>query len=202
MPTDWTDEVKKSYEDKRQEAVDKFFYNRMLISTNLLAAYKLDQAAAKTNITTGENGVTSAITDVSRMIGEMNTIIDTMRKSLENDKNELDTIKETVKTLEAEVAQEKTLNEIRKEQAESLAKKGSGNYHSTWMGLYRPLKEESRTGLAVAAVSFFLIFVTILVFAIINAGGIASLTKGLKNPIGVTPDLFSGFAQQKNRLFN
>jgi hypothetical protein len=196
----WSEEIKQQFLNERQKAVDSFARNKMQVQSNIEAAYMFDSAPAVTAITTGKGAITTAIDGVSSKIVELNGVVSKLNEKLAEDKTELDETKETVKTAEEELEKERVLNEIRKEQAESLTKKGAGNYHSTWMGLYRPLKEESRTGLAVAAVAFFLIFVSVLVFALADSN-ILSFIK--TRTVGTAiPDLFSGFAQQKNRLFN
>jgi hypothetical protein len=70
-------------------------------------------------------------------------------------------IQNRIRVVEDQIAAEKTkqnkageLIEIRREQAASLEKKYASNYHSSWLGLWRPLKDESRVGLNVASVMF------------------------------------------------
>lgn len=198
----WSAEIKQQFLNERQKAVDSFASNKTQVESNIEAAYKLENAAAQAAITTGKNAMITAVESVSRKIVELNGIVTKLNEELTEDKAELQTIKENVKVAEAELEKERVLNEIRKEQAASLTKKGAGNYHSTWMGLYRPLKEESRTGLAVAAVAFFLIFVSVIIFGVFNSGVLSSVGKLGTGTTSVVPDLFSGFTQQKNRLFN
>ena len=197
----WSEEIKQKFLNERQKAVDSFARNKMQVQSNIEAAYKFESAPAVAAITTGKSGVTSAIDSISSKIGEINGIVTKLNEKLVEDKTELQITKENIKVAEEELEKERVLNEIRKEQAESLTKKGAGNYRSVWMGLYRPLKEESRTGLAVAAVAFFLIFVTVLVFGLMNTD-ILSFLKTRTTTGTAIPDLFSGFTQQKNRLFN
>lgn len=65
--------------------------------------------------------------------------------------------KEALDKLKAQVEDERRLAEVRREQVAALEAKHEANYHSSWMGLFRPLREESRTGLLVAAIAFFVV---------------------------------------------
>lgn len=52
------------------------------------------------------------------------------------------------------VSEAQVLASIRKEQADALKEKYGANYHSSWLGLWRPLSEQSRVALFVAALAF------------------------------------------------
>jgi hypothetical protein len=94
----------------------------------------------------------------------------------------IDRTSNLVSTLEAEIASQKAKNadlhkdvkqreqlqSLRSEQVAALKAKYDANYHSSWMGLWRPLSDASRTALFVAAVAF----------GIIAAVSIAYLTYG------------------------
>ncbi len=69
-----------------------------------------------------------------------------------------------IKQQEEALAKSRELNKIRKEQAESLHTKYSGNLHSSWLGLWIPLSDEFRAGLLVTTVSLFCIIIAVLVF--------------------------------------
>ena len=172
-----------------------------MIEDNIESAHRLENAAATNNIAVGRAGIKTAIETVSRNIVDMNTLVEKLQNKLSEEKATLAETRELVATMETDIEKERELNQIRKEQAESLAKKHAANYHSSWMGLYRPLKEESRIGLAVAAVGFFLIAIILIVYLVqINLWtGIAATTAAAS--VGI-PDVFSGFGVQKNRIIN
>lgn len=72
----------------------------------------------------------------------------------------------------ASMGKKKQILDLRKEQAESLKRKYEGNFHSSWLGLMRPLADEGRVGLGVAAGIFgFLALISIgyLVFVYYGA---------------------------------
>jgi hypothetical protein len=62
-----------------------------------------------------------------------------------------------VEKLRAQVEEERNLNAVRTEQVASLENRYAAGYYSSWMGLTRPLKEESHIGLLVAAGAFVLL---------------------------------------------
>jgi hypothetical protein len=68
-----------------------------------------------------------------------------------------------VSTNKVSVTEAETLAALRKEQAAELQRKGEGNFHSSWLGLWRPLSDQARTGLVIAAVFFGLLAVLGLV---------------------------------------
>lgn len=57
---------------------------------------------------------------------------------------------------------------IRKEQSETLEKKYSANLHSSWLGLWRPLKDSTQVGLNVASVMFGLLALLTIGFMAYN----------------------------------
>jgi hypothetical protein len=69
-----------------------------------------------------------------------------------------------VEELRKKVEAERQLEVIRQEQVKSLENRNEANFHSSWMGLVRPLKAESQVGLAVAAAVFALVVLLAAVF--------------------------------------
>lgn len=83
----------------------------------------------------------------------------------------------------ADVGKKSELLNLRKEQAAALKDKYEGNYHSSWLGLYRPLKDESQVGLSVAAGIFgFLALLTlgyvVYTYYMTRSGGGAGINVG------------------------
>ena len=64
--------------------------------------------------------------------------------------------KATVDTVRKTVTEQRELDAIREEQVKSLENRNAANYHTSWLGLQRPMKEGSHIGLLVAA-GFFAI---------------------------------------------
>jgi hypothetical protein len=68
--------------------------------------------------------------------------------------------------LKQEVKKARELNALRKEQAAELKIKYGSNYHTSYLGLWRPLADQSQMGLIIASVMFALIAIVSLVFVI------------------------------------
>lgn len=62
--------------------------------------------------------------------------------------------KREVEALRKRVHEAREIESIRQEQVKSLELREEGNYHTSWMGLARPLKQGSQVGLSVAAGAF------------------------------------------------
>ena len=58
--------------------------------------------------------------------------------------------------------EKQTLADLRKEQADALATKYDANYHSSWLGLWRPMSQQSQYGLSFFAGLFGFIAVALL----------------------------------------
>lgn len=69
-----------------------------------------------------------------------------------------------------------TLLKIRKEQTAALNQKYASNLHSSWLGLWRPLQDQSRAILATAAVVFGLL--TVVIAAYFSFGAVKGLIAG------------------------
>jgi len=74
------------------------------------------------------------------------------------------TAKASVDTLKKETKQNKTLLEIRKAQTESLKEKYAADNHSSYLGLWRPLSDETRVALFVLSIILSLVAIVTAVF--------------------------------------
>jgi len=68
--------------------------------------------------------------------------------------NKIKAVDEQIAAEKAKQSKSNELLEIRKEQSAALEKKYSANLHSSWLGLFRPLKDNTHVGLNVASVAF------------------------------------------------
>jgi hypothetical protein len=75
-----------------------------------------------------------------------------------------ETKKAAVEELRKKVEEQRELESIRQQQVQSLEQRDTGNYHSSWLGLQRPMKEESRMGLLVAAGFFAVLAIVGIVY--------------------------------------
>lgn len=87
-----------------------------------------------------------------------------MQEDTTNYDDQFNAKKVAVEALRKKVEEVKKLEGIRQEQVKSLEEREAANFHSSWMGLDRPLKEESRVGLAVAAGGFAVVALAAMVY--------------------------------------
>jgi uncharacterized protein YukE len=135
---------------------------------NTLSDY-VDMAAdnlpnAKTAMDSAETAIETAIHNMA----SKNNALRSMIKGGGNDSllvnEDIRTLRENVRGLRERVGKARELEAVRKEQTRTLANRMKANFHSSWLGLLRPLREESRTGLVVAGVCFLLLMLAGLFF--------------------------------------
>ena len=119
---------------------------------------------ALTTVERAKQDLRASVESVARANGQLKEQLRDQSGSSETLRTQLTITQTDVAALRDQVEKERTLNALRKEQAESLQKKTDGNYYTSWMGLNRPLREESRTGLLVAAIAFLLLAIAGLGF--------------------------------------
>ena len=73
-------------------------------------------------------------------------------------------LKQQLQSNKEELEKASLLNSIRKEQSAALKQKYDANYHSSWLGLWRPLNETSRFGIFIAAIAFGCIAVAAIAY--------------------------------------
>jgi hypothetical protein len=114
---------------------------------------------AAAGVNRAKQETTTAILTIRQNARNISTIVSKLKEESDKSRATLATKKAEASTLRETVTSAKTIHELRKEQAESLRAKYDGNYHSSWMGLWRPMSDESRMGLFVAAIAFGIIAV-------------------------------------------
>lgn len=119
---------------------------------------------AAAGVNRAKQEVTNALDAIRRNSGNIQTIVTKLREDSDASRATLKTKKTESSSLRESVSSAKTLHELRKEQADALKDKYDGNYHSSWMGLWRPMSDESRMGLFVAAIAFGIIAVLSTVY--------------------------------------
>jgi hypothetical protein len=75
-------------------------------------------------------------------------------------------ISSDIGTLKEQLERDRDVAKLRESQNEALNNRDAANFHTSWMGLVRPMKEKSRTGLFIAAIGFLLIGIFALVYMI------------------------------------
>jgi hypothetical protein len=95
----------------------------------------------------------------------------------------IDPIQQQIAAVKQQIAQEKekqskvdAVYKIRKEQTTALNNKYAANLHTSWLGLWRPLQDQTRAILATAAVVFGVL--TVVLIAYFSYGAIAARVGG------------------------
>lgn len=107
--------------------------------------------------------IESGISTIQTRVNELTSIYQAMTAESERATSQINMLETQVNNTQKAVKEAETLAAIRKEQADELRRKNEGNYHSSWMGLWRPLSEQSRVGLLVASVFFGLLALALLI---------------------------------------
>lgn len=135
---------------------------------------------AQTQIDSAKSGLQAAIDQVAMANQAIKNALRENRAQNTELTYNLGATRESLDTLKRKVEEERRLSEVRQEQVAALENKDVGNYHSSWMGLFRPLKEESRVGLLVAAIAFLI-------------AGIGGLYYGIRSGMWVVPEFLQRF---------
>lgn len=175
----WNSATEAQMDSDVQNAVSQCDINFPVIIDRTPAAV-LDLNGASSQITTAKNAIEQSIEKIRFNTQRLTQNINSMASKTEEDTRRLQERKSSVEELKKRVAEEKTLYELRLEQARSLKHKYDGNYHSSWLGLWRPLTDESRTGLLIASIVFGIIA---LLFCVC-IGFLPSLSSPVKQYVG------------------
>ncbi len=95
--------------------------------------------------------------------------VQTLTRSLKSVRDQIESDKSTESKLKTEVSKSSELNSLRKEQSAELQKKYASSFHTSWLGLWRPLKETTPIGLIIASIVFALIGIASVVFYVKEA---------------------------------
>lgn len=117
--------------------------------------------------------VNDNISKINRERDGISSMIDSAANAGRDAKNKIEILEARLKTTKQEVQKETTLNDLRKEQAASLANKYESNFHTSWLGLWRPLSDQSFYGLMISSIFFALL-------AIVGIGVALSLYFGAR----------------------
>jgi hypothetical protein len=149
----------------KKESSRSFFHMYAKDAEQRIPSIANEMPKAQQEYDDAKQKMTNSVHSISEMNRELLELTEKANEVVKVKKQEIETFKKDVKEMNEKVSQERTLFQLRKEQADSLNRKRDGNLHSSWMGLFRPLKEESRPALIIVALFFGIIAVLLLVFA-------------------------------------
>lgn len=168
---DTTDRIVKDQEVERTRIIDTVNMNLKLITDRTPAA-ALNLPNASSEINAAKSAVEANLSRLARMTNEVENATQKVTDLGKQSGNVYLDRKAQIDVLTKEKIQNKNLLEIRKEQAESLKQKYSSANHTSYLGLWRPLSDETRFLLLilsiilglVALVSAFFVFKDNLAF--------------------------------------
>jgi hypothetical protein len=168
---DTTDRIVKDQEVERTRIIDTVNMNLKLITDRTPAA-ALNLPNASSDINAAKTAVEANLSRLAQMTNEVDNAIQKVTDVGKQSGNVYLDRKAQIDELTKEKIQNKNLLEIRKEQAESLKQKYSSANHTSYLGLWRPLSDETRFLLLilsiilglVALVSVFFVFKDNLAF--------------------------------------
>jgi hypothetical protein len=168
---DTTDRIVKDQESERTRIIDTVNMNLKLITDRTPAA-ALNLPNASSEINAAKTAVEANLSRLAQMTNEVDNAIQKVTDVGKQSGNVYLDRKAQIDELTKEKIQNKNLLEIRKEQAESLKQKYSSANHTSYLGLWRPLSDETRFLLLilsiilglVALVSAFFVFKDNLAF--------------------------------------
>jgi hypothetical protein len=159
----WTPQLKQQYKINAQSA-QKNYRTNLPISQKLVEQIVRNVGGADGRRIESRAVVSQSINTVNEMNMYMGRFIN--QTDIDGIQNKIRITEEALKEARVKEKSAKDLTEIRKEQAESLAQKYSSNLHSSYLGLWRPLKDDTHIGLNVASVMLGLIASSIVAYLV------------------------------------
>ena len=138
----------------------------LIVNQTERAALKFDGAQDQINI--AKETVDEKINAINVITDKLSNIIETLYSKAADVKDKIKETKEKGEIVRFGRDEAKTFADIRTEQVKELKNKYEGNYHSSWLGLWRPLASESRTGLFIASIVLGVIATLSIVFIMID----------------------------------
>jgi hypothetical protein len=152
----WDDSSDRQYRIEVSRIQDEFS-THVNTMRNRVPAVVLGIQDANNAVANAKSGIENCVSMIQTRYNELKKTLETMLYENVKSATRIQTLESEVNKNKKVVKEVETLAALRKEQASELQRKGEGNYHSSWMGLWRPLSDQSRLGLIIATVFFGLI---------------------------------------------
>lgn len=164
IPNRWSQELYTETMNFIKKQKDDFNNQATVLETQAPRA-AMELQGAQSQIDSAKRNIQGTINSIGRKTDEVKSIVNRMSKTQSEATKDLEILRRDVVRIEKEVQDQRVLSSIRKEQAESLMQKRVGNLRSSWMGLFRPMKDTSRFGILVLTITLLVIFVIMGVYA-------------------------------------
>ena len=161
MALSWNATSDQQYKNELSRITGQFNTHKTTL-LNRAPAVVLGIQDAQNAVAGAKSGIESGISILQTRDNELKSKLQTMLRENEQSATTIKTLETQVATTKESVKEAETLAALRKEQADELGRKGEGNFHSSWMGLWRPLSEQSRLGLIIATVFFGLVVLILI----------------------------------------
>jgi hypothetical protein len=156
-PKLWDTASEQQYKNELTRVKTQFDTNKTTL-LNRAPAVVLGIQDAQSAVSSAKSNIESGISLLQTRDNELKSKLKSLLNENTQSANKIQMLEEQIKTNKSSVTEAETLATLRKEQADDLRRKGEGNFHSSWMGLWRPLSEQSRLGLIIATVFFGIVF--------------------------------------------
>lgn len=141
------------YKNELVRIKSQFETNKSIL-VNRAPAVVLGIQDAQNAVTTAKAEIESGISTLQSRDMELKSKLQALLRENEQSASKIKMLETQNAATKQSVKEAETLAALRKEQADELRRKGEGNFHSSWMGLWRPLSEQSQFGLIIASVFF------------------------------------------------
>ncbi len=157
----WDVSSDQQYRNELSRITGQFNTNKTTL-LNRAPAVVLGIQDAQNAIASAKSEIESGNSLLQTRDNELKSKLQYMIRENEQSVSRIKSLETQVTTTNESVTEAKTLSALRKEQADELRRKGEGNFHSSWMGLWRPLSANSRLGLVIATVFFGLVMLILI----------------------------------------
>jgi len=190
----WNDPMKADYISRKSKNSKQVDDNCPTIM-NMTQSAVMGLPGAQQQVDTAKQAVQQGNDALQRDANFLDSHVQTLTRNLKTVRDQIESDKRTESDLKTEVSKTSELNSLRQEQSIELKKKYTSSFHTSWLGLWRPLKETTPMGLIVASVVFGLIGIASIIFYIKEVA-LKSGTSATK-PIGpVLGKMVGGFLKQ------
>jgi hypothetical protein len=170
-----------------------------ITDSNNIAAIVTNVPGAQQNDQARKNRVVELIDQMNNYYSSIDTVVDAIERERQSVTASVKAIKKKLAIIRREMREKKELADLRKEQASDVQNKNSANYHSSLLGLWRPLHPNTRGVLYTVSTVLMLISVAGIGFLIMtNKNRIFPAKTSTSTP---TPTSGSG-TQPPSSLFN
>jgi hypothetical protein len=164
------------------------------VSVDRTPSAVLNLPGAQNAIDTAQSAVDSSIETIRRTTNNVKRAGDSASAESEELRRNIESRQGAVEQAKTTVSEAQVLSGIRQEQSAALKNKYDANYHSSWLGLWRPLSEQSRVGLFISALVFGIVALVSIVYYFWTpvSAMIAKYTSGAIAVSTASSNLFGG----------